>query len=101
MKINQQPPKKSFKLHLILLVIVIILTVLQIVCANRLITAGKNLQSLEQQAELLESENGKLTSEVAAAASLERLKKESTTLGFVDNPQYFNLSGDKPIALGQ
>jgi len=90
--------KRGTKLHLILVSMVVILALLQIIFANRLTEAGKNLRKLEEESASLEAENSKLKTEIAVLGSIERLKSQTEKLGFVPQTSIINLTIQKPIA---
>lgn len=96
---HKNSDKKQSRLHLVLIGVVLILAFLQIVFANRLITTGEILQKLEQEAQILESENNKIANQIASQGSLQALKEKIDKLGFDKNPSVLHLSTESQVAL--
>ncbi len=81
-------------------VIVAVIGALYLAQVSRTATAGRRLQSLEAQRQVLEQQNAQLRAEIAALRSVPRLIAEAERLGYhaagPDEVEYMTLPGVSP-----
>ncbi len=100
MRIDRIKPaeNKSYKIHILVVGLILVLGALQIIFANRVATSGKILQKLETEAQVVETENHKLELDITRQSSLETLKEKASQMGFVEDLKIANLNSEKEVA---
>lgn len=87
------------KLSFLLSILIILLVLANLVASNRLSTAGKEIEGLEEKVEAVNLENSSLELEIARTGSISGVIKRAGSLGFVYSPKVFYLKGDVPVAM--
>ena len=93
---------QATSLALALVVIVVVIGALYLAEASRTAAAGRSLQDLEGQQQLLEQQNAQLRAENAALQSVPRLTSQASAMGYhpatSDDVEYLPIAGDAPAA---
>jgi cell division protein FtsL len=91
---------QATSLVLAMVVIVVVIGALYLAQASRTAAAGRRVQALEAQRQVLEQQNSQLRAEIAALRSVPRLIAEAEKLGYhvasVDEVEYVTLSSVPP-----
>lgn len=91
----------KIKISVIIFTIVFLLSMVQLVIAHNLATAGEKVRLLETQISLLEKENNKLSAEISQTASLARIAGEAEKLGLTKATQVLRLTPEIPVAMNR
>jgi len=94
-------PKKTFGILKIVVVSILFLALTQIYVSHRLATAGKLVGKLEEEAEKIRMENGKIKELVSQKGSLSVVFEKAEKLGFTPVGEVFYLTSEIPVALGR
>ncbi len=91
---------QATSLVLALVVIVVVIGALYLAEASRTAAAGRSLQDLEGQQQLLEQQNAQLRAEIAALRSVPRLTSQAEQMGYkpatADDVEYLPVPGEAP-----
>src|SRR5574341_2093306 len=91
---------QATSLMMALLVVVAVIGALYLAQASRTAAAGRRLQELEAQRQILEQENAQLRAEVAALRSVPRLISQAEAVGYraatVQDLEYLSMPGAAP-----
>ena len=91
---------QATSLILALVVIVVLIGALYLAQASRTAAAGRQLQDLQAQQELLQQQNAQLRAEIAALQSVPRLTSQASAMGYrpatSDDIEYLPVPGEAP-----
>lgn len=93
--------KKSYKIILLLLSIVAVLSVAKVILHNAFSTSGIFISKIEQEIKDYKTQNAIMSEELLATSSLTNLAQKAKQEGFVDSDSLMVIKSSKPLAINQ
>lgn len=90
--------KKTYSIFLLPLIIIIVLTITHVVVANRLSTAGVELDNIQNKLTEYKKENILLKEKVLEQSSLDHIASAAADLGFVNSKSGVYFFDQLPLA---
>lgn len=92
---------QATSLLMIMLLVVVVIGAFYVAQASRTAAAGRRLQTLEGERQVLEQQNAQLRAEVAALRSVPRLISQAEAVGYhpatSSEVEYLNMPGEAPV----
>ncbi len=93
--------KRPAILIIISIFIIIVLSIIKTVVANRLSIAGINLEQIQNELSYYKTQNLVLREKLLTASSLTKIASEAALLGFVEGGSQISLTKPLPLAIKQ
>ena len=95
---NLEEEPKKYRVNIVLLILLSILSVIQVALLNRFSTVGDKLTVLNRQIQNFNDQNSLLTEQIASASSMTTLSQEAQRLGLVKQSTLVSLDTPLPVA---
>ena len=90
--------KKGLSINIFLILVLLGLAFMQVFMLNKYSTAGGELSDLSKQIEEINSENGRLSRQIASSSAIAIISQEAEKLGLSKSPNLVSLNIPLPVA---
>lgn len=91
--------KKAVIILVVAISSVLLLTIVNVIVANRLTTSGVSLAALEKDIENYKKQNALMQEDILMASSLTEIASKAAQLGFVQETSSLTLSSKIPVVM--